>query len=115
MSFKKITQAVSALQQGQVETAVTLFDKYKKELRQPQHLHACIVAYYRVNRFADAETVLKKLMGRVPMTPQLASLSADIKKAAGDLRGAVVYYRRALKMDSQVPELHSIWLWLYLS
>ena len=106
MSFKKITQAVTALQQGQVESAVTLFDKHRKELRQPQHLHACIVAYYRVNRFADAEAVLKKLMGRVPLTPQLASLSADIKKAAGDLRGSVVYYRRALKMDSQVPELH---------
>ena len=106
MSFKKITQAVTALQQGQLETAVSLFDKYIKELRQPQHLHACVIAYYRANRFADAETVLKKLIARVPMTPQLASLSADIKKAAGDLKGAIVYYRRALEKDAQVPALN---------
>ena len=91
---------MTALQQGQLETAVSLFDKYIKELRQPQHLHACVIAYYRANRFADAETVLKKLIARVPMTPQLASLSADIKKAAGDLKGAIVYYRRALEKDA---------------
>ena len=35
-----------------------------------------------------------------------ADLSADIKKAAGDLKGAIVYYRRALEKDAQVPELN---------
>ncbi|MDG1312006.1 MAG: tetratricopeptide repeat protein [Porticoccaceae bacterium] len=106
MSFKKINQAVTALQQGDIKLAVSLFDKHRRELKQPQHLHACIMAYYQTNRLDDAEAVLKKLFSRVPSTPQLVSLAADIKKAKGDASGAVVDYRRALKMGPQIPELN---------
>ena len=105
MSLQKINQAMTSLERGDIDRAVSLFDKHRSALRQPQHIHACVIAYFRSRRFHDAGLMLKKLLLKISLTPELASLSADIKKAQGDLPAAIVDYRWALKKAAHIPEL----------
>ena len=106
MSSKTINHAIEAFKQGDLKQATTLFDKIQKNLTQPQHLHACTLAYLQSGRHNDAQKVLKKLMAKVKTNPQLLSLSGDINKAKADISAAIDDYRRAIELAPQVPELH---------
>ena len=106
MSAKTIDQAIAALQKGDLKQATALFDKIRKKLTQPHHLHACTVTYLQSGRPKDAQKMLKELMAKVKVTPQLLSLSGDIHKAQDNLSAAIDDYRRATGLAPQVPELH---------
>ena len=106
MSLKTINHATEAFKQGDLKKATALFDKIQKKLTQPQHLHACTLAYLQSGRHNDAQKVLKKLMAKVKRNPQLLSLSGDINKAKADISAAIDDYRRATELAPQVPELH---------
>jgi uncharacterized protein (TIGR02466 family) len=105
MALKKADRAVMFLQQGDLKQAASLFDQCRKKLSQPAHMHACTVTYFRIGRHNDAQSMLKKLVERVNITPQLVSLSGDINKAKGHSDAAIRDYRQAVSMAPQTPEL----------
>ena len=85
-------KAIQAMRNGLVHDAVKLFDQCRRQLANPQHLHACTMAYFQVQRPEDALQTLSKLSKKIAPNPQIMSLSGDIKKSMGDLRGAKTDY-----------------------
>lgn len=106
MSLKKADRAIAALQRGDLKQAASMFDQCRKKLSQPNQMHACAVTYFKIGRHSDAQSMLKNLIQKVNITPQLISLSGDINKAIGNLDAAVNDYRQATAMAPQIPELH---------
>ena len=106
MSLKKADRAIAALQRGDLKQAASMFDQCQKKLSQPNQMHACAVTYFKIGRHSDARSMLKNLIQKVNITPQLISLSGDINKAIGNLDAAVNDYRQATAMAPQIPELH---------
>ena len=106
MSLKKISRAIQALNNKDIKQAAAIFDSVGGKLSQPQHLHACAVAYLQSGRSLDAQKVLSKLLAKVQPTPQLLSLSGDINKSNGDLNSSIVDYQRACKLSPSSPELY---------
>lgn len=98
-------KAIQAMRNGLVYDAVKLFDQCRRQLANPQHLHACAMAYFQVQRSEDALQTLSKLSKKIAPNPQILSLSGDIKKSMGDLRGAKTDYEKAVAVASKVPQL----------
>ena len=69
------------MRNGLVHDAVKLFDQCRRHLANPQHLHACTMAYFQVQRSEDALQTLSKLSKKIAPNPQIMSLSGDIKKS----------------------------------
>ena len=106
MSLKKISRAIEALKNKDINQATAIFDSVRNKLSKPHHLHACALAYLQSGRSLDAQKVLSKLLAKVQPTPQLLSLSGDINKSNGDLNSSIVDYQRACKLSPSSPELY---------